>query len=264
MSETVFDLIVRPEDVQTKPQMYRSKYPGNLPPTLSTFGNVVTSNVCGATNAGGNINFECARSHTRPGATFGPANGVLPKQIPKPSKGTTNLPKPAPFKRNIEAKHPPVPKANETSVVSGLEPVTNFVVKNAIKNILMETGERAPDRRKEIFKHENFGKIPAYLIENKDIVEEEKRAVENRMLAEQKELRDGGMYVLPEQQRIELLQRMKEEWAKTNTDYQGMTHLINLDTIGKVRRKERYEKTLQEVEQNIAVLSKPVVMIREQ
>ena len=38
---------------------------------------------------------------------------------------------------------------------------------------------------------------------------------------------------------LEMLENMKLEWAKTNSEYQGMTHIVNLDTIGKVRRKER-------------------------
>lgn len=261
--ETIFGLIEQKEKTRKKLPIYRSKYPGDMPPTSSSFGRVITSNVCGPTNAGGKINFKCSRNHVKIGETFGPNAKVPPAERIIPTKGTTNLPKPKKFNYHDDnTRKENVPKANEIHVISGLECDVNFITKNAIQNILMETGPKAPDRPTEIFKHKNYGKIPQYLIENKKLIKQEKQE-----LAAEDENKNGrikrNVTVFSEKDRLDLLEKLKSEWAKTNKEYQSMTHLVQLDTIGKVRRKERFESKLAQLEKDINTLSKKNVYIRE-
>jgi len=261
--ENIFNLIEQKEEKRKKPPIYRSKYPGDLPPTSSTFGNIVTSNVCGPTNMGGEIEFKTKRSHIRIGGTFGPNATVPFPEVQKPTKGTESLPAPQKFTYQGPKKEE-VPKANETNVLSGLKSESNFVTKNAIHNILMETGQRAPDKPKQIFKHENYGKIPAYLIENKKIVQKEKKEMEGlkKQRKEKRRMQQQGT-ILSEQERQEILAQLKIQWEKNNKEYQAMTHLIVLDTISKVRRKERLEAKAAQLEKDIETFSKPLVIIRD-
>merc|ERR1712048_352473 len=248
-----------------KPPIYRSKYPGNLPPTSSTFGSTITSNVCGPTNVGGEIEFKCSRNHVRIGGNFGPNATVPHPEVKKPTKGTESLPTPQKFTyHDSQKRKEEVPKAKGIHVISGLKSDSNYVTKNAIRNILMEPGTRTPDPPTQIFKHENYGKIPSYLIENKKIVQQEKEEMEEsvKQRKEQRRVQQQGT-VLSEKERKEILIQLKEQWKKTNKDYQGMTHLVLLDTIGKVRKKERYESQLAQLEKDIELLSKPMVIIRD-
>ena len=56
--------------------------------------------------------------------------------------------------------------------------------------------------------------------------------------------------------RRELLHALKEKWADVNSKFQKYT-VINLDTIGLVRRKESHENELKQIEANIEKLSRP-------
>ena len=55
---------------------------------------------------------------------------------------------------------------------------------------------------------------------------------------------------------------MKDKWEKINHEYQQMTHLVYLDTISKVKRKEHFENSLLRLEKDIEKLSKKHVFIR--
>merc|ERR1712224_816964 len=46
-----------------------------------------------------------------------------------------------------------------------------------------------------------------------------------------------------------------------NTDYQATTHLTKLDTIGKVRRKEKYEAELTQIEKDIEKLNRKHIYV---
>lgn len=262
-AESIYDLIEKEEKKCKKPPIYRSKYPGNLPPTCSTFGNIITSNVCGPTNMGGEIDFNCSRSHVQIGANFGPNATVPHPEVKKLTKGIDSLPVPKKFTYpDVGKRKESVPVAKGTHVISGLLSDSNFVTKNAIRNILMPTGERTPDPPKSIFKHENYGKIPDYLRANKELIEKEKQE-EREDLKMQRAIRREQKrgHVLPENERLELLSELKEQWGRTNKEYQEMTHLVLLDTIGKVRKKERYESLLAQLEKDIDTLSKPNIVI---
>lgn len=262
MDESIYNLIEEKQQRRKNPAIYVSKYPGTMPPTSSTFGNVITSNVSGPTNAGGEIDFKCSRSHVKIGETFGPNPKVPFPTRSMRQKGTSNLPEPKQFTYHGKRKEI-VPKAKGIHVISGLESDVNFVTKNAIHNILMEPGTRVPDRPKEIFKHEHFGKIPDYLIENKKLIKMEKQELLDNDKNKQINKRNVKATAISEKERVELLNSLKKEWAKTNKEYQGMTHLMQLDTIGKVRRKERFENRLAQLERDIDTLSKTNVYIRE-
>lgn len=269
MSETIFELIEKPRERKKKEKMYRSKYPGTIPPTSSSFGYTTTSNVKGPTNVGGEVDWNCSRKHIRTNGTFGPKpEGKKHRhhlQVTK-GKGADFLPKPQKFSYNDEKRKPQVPKRTE-GVITGevlKHNETNFVVKNAIANILMEPpeGKRVPDRSKTIFKHENFGKVPDYLAENQKLIQQEKDLIAQAK-TEVSADEPNAVTVLPEKERQELLAQLKTQWEQTNAQYQQMTHLVQLDTIGKVRRKERFESTLTRLEKDIETLSKKCVIVRE-
>ena len=61
--------------------------------------------------------------------------------------------------------------------------------------------------------------------------------------------------MLPEE-RSSILQGLNLRWDTVNAEYQLMTHMTVLDTIGKLHRKERYEKELIQLEKDIALLER--------
>ena len=61
---------------------------------------------------------------------------------------------------------------------------------------------------------------------------------------------------LSESERQSLLQALKMKWEKTNGLYQKFTHMVNLDTTGKIRRKEMLESELKIIEADISKLER--------
>jgi hypothetical protein len=71
------------------------------------------------------------------------------------------------------------------------------------------------------------------------------------------------MRLLAEEDRLQLLDQLKKKWESVNKVYQLSTHVVDLDTIGKVRRKEEYEAQLQQLEKSIEKLSKKNIFVQE-
>lgn len=124
---------------------------------------------------------------------------------------------------------------------------------------------RRPTRNEiDYTKKEDFGKTPAYLQKVKAEINAEKEYIRQVMDAEAAEESkyQPKTHLLPEEERVKLLTQLKVKWEAVNKQYQQTTHLINLDSLGKVRRKEQYENELQQIEKSIQQLSKPYVFVQ--
>jgi len=272
--ESIYNLI----EIKTKPPkkapMYHSKYPATLPPTASTFGATTTTTV-GQTNMNGQMEWDPVRQHVRGSATFGPPrNGgrkPKPDMFLKSKTASKPLPEAAKFAypQNENERKPALPKRDEPPVM-GLTTNKNFVISNAIENILSDTKNTKTALAKEVqeaqdtFKHAEFGKIPGYLSKVKQQINAEYAAISEMKQAKesQKKTQSGDIQLLPESERLDLLNAMKDKWEKINHEYQQMTHLVHLDTISKIKRKEHFEKSLFRLEKDIEKLSKKHVFIR--
>jgi len=209
------------------------------------------------------MDWQTSRKHKQSGFNWGPT--VKPdKSMIHQGKGTMNLPEPGKFARTVVHRMPEVPTSKDTHVISGLKSEANYITMNAIKNMLMEPGKRTPDQPREIFKHENFGKVPEYLQKNKQLIKEEEDLIKAELKKTQVEDNKGKVTLLFEEDRLEILQSLKERRAGVNKEYQAMTHLVILDTVGKVRRKERFESTLTQLDKDIRIMSKKNVYVSNQ
>ena len=56
---------------------------------------------------------------------------------------------------------------------------------------------------------------------------------------------------------------LKRKWNELNHEYQKLTHVRTVDTIGLKARKEGYEKQLAFIEADIKKLNKQYVFIQE-
>jgi signal recognition particle GTPase len=61
---------------------------------------------------------------------------------------------------------------------------------------------------------------------------------------------------MTEEERQSLLAALKAKWDAVNANYQKITHLVLLDTTGQVRRKERFENELSQIEKDIDKLER--------
>ena len=68
-------------------------------------------------------------------------------------------------------------------------------------------------------------------------------------------------FLLPEEERKELIEGLKKKWEIVHKEYQSITHVEKIDTIGLKRRKENCEKELAQLEKDIDKLSKNMIFV---
>ena len=86
----------------------------------------------------------------------------------------------------------------------------------------------------------------------KEIEEEYQLAREMNVEIEQEEARKK--YMMSEEERKDLIAQLKRKWEVVHKNYQEMTHLQKLDTMGQVRKKESCERELNQLEKDIQLL----------
>ena len=64
-----------------------------------------------------------------------------------------------------------------------------------------------------------------------------------------------------EEEKTELIAALKKKWEVVHREYQTLTHKGKLDTIGAKHKKESCEKELQQLEKDIAKLSKNFIFV---
>ena len=60
---------------------------------------------------------------------------------------------------------------------------------------------------------------------------------------------------------VKLREGLKKKWAAVNKEYQTITHIKQIDTIGLKRKKETCEKELKQLEADIAKLNKQYIFV---
>lgn len=134
----------------------------------------------------------------------------------------------------------------------GIRTNKNFITSNAVETIL-QVPRRHREEEPNYLQKEDYGKVPAYLSQVKEEIQRENQMVEeyvrNQMGMGNSD--EAGLEELPNEERLQLIEQLKTKWDTVNAQYQRICHMVNLDTIGKVRRKEQLEIELRQIEQDI-------------
>ncbi len=163
------------------------------------------------------------------------------------------------FARPEVVPRKPALPGREERPVYGIKSKKNFVVANALDNIL-SVPPKAPGEPDYLHK-EDFGKRPAYLEDIRRELEEEKEHIVGILHQAELAAKGGGETVareLSDEERAELLEALKAKWDSVNARYQKITHQTistSHSTVGQVRMKEDCERALAQLEKDIERLS---------
>jgi len=196
------------------------------------------------------------------GGNFGPQNDHYPDPTSFLTKqNKPPLPAPKRFGYTDNTKKPSIPAPTLPTINNKKK---NFIQQNALAAITQEPGNRPVAERRYVDKPV-YGSVPKYLQTVKQEIHAEREYINAAMDQERQghEMGQSTMKLLPENERMRLLENLKKKWEAVNKQYQGMTHNIVLDTIGKIRRKEEYEGQLQTLEKSIEKLSKKFVFVQD-
>jgi hypothetical protein len=258
--ESIYDLIQEEKPAPRQPPRYRSKYPPTAPPSNSTFGRSIATSLMDV-NVQGDYslqtnNHQWRKSH----ATFGTRESQ-PDPTNFLKKGTNApLPDPKPFKYPSGQRKPKVVAKKDIAPVQR-RATKNFVTQNALDNIMRVPTK--PVQPVDYTKKEDYGKVPSYLNNVKQEIAAEQEYIRQCLEEEDNYYASQmpQMTLMPEDEQARLLAQCKTKWEEVHKAYQTMTHNTQLDTNGKVRRKENFEKQLDALEKDIQKLSKPNVFV---
>jgi len=251
--ESIYNLVPQEVPDPVKPPMYRSKHDPNKPVTGSTFGVRGTTQLLGA----GSLK-------KRENATFGkPINSQQPnpKSFLKSGEKLTKVPprvEVGAYARPDGSRKGPVPSRHEQPVM-GMKTSKNFITANAVEAIL-QVPRVKNTAEPDYLKKADYGHTPSYLSQVKEEIRRENEMIDayvKEQLGNPHEQEDDVMDVLGDDEREDLIDALKCKWDAVNAQYQKMTHNVNLDTVGKVQRKEKMEMELKMLEADIGKLEKP-------
>lgn len=141
----------------------------------------------------------------------------------------------------------------------GLVSDKNFIVANAVENIL--AAPKIPENKDaDMLKKKTYGKVPTYLKKIKREIEDEYQLVQDLHNDEQDQI-DQQKFLLPAEERNELIDGLKKKWEVVHKEYQTLTHLGNEASRGKKVRKEKCEGELAQIEKDIEKLQKAYIFV---
>jgi hypothetical protein len=270
--ESIYNLIPRKEVKVRKAPRYRSKYDPKAPVVGSTFAGSGTTALPGAGLGGDSQTIQKKKGAGGFGPGLGKSKPDPRNFMKKQAKTVTGMDlaksKPSKFAyRDSDNRKPGVPKKDDKPVM-GLQSTKNFVTANAVESILAVPGNRArPSNDVPVYRNKvDYGKVPSYLANVKQEIEQENQMIEEYVKRQEMEgalaSEDPHEEEISNEERDELLDALKTKWDAVNSKYQKMCHMVKLDTIGKVRRKEQMEAELTQLEKDIEMLEDRTIIIR--
>jgi len=252
--ENITNWVVDAPPVVEKPPMYRSRHNPKKPPTASCFGLEGSTRIQGANrgdsgNAGGSLAMK--KGSTMGGRTKTRSN---PRDYLKGSgKDVISKNAPQKFVRPMVRPKKAGPPPPSEKPVMGLQTTKNFLVANAVENILAVPKKVTSDEPLYVAK-KDYGQVPEYLSQVKAAINEEKAVLREYLEEEQKDMEGPKALELPEAEKKALLKQLKRKWDSVNKQYQKISHQTVLDTINKLKKKEGFEAQLESLERTIEKL----------
>ena len=233
--ESIYNLVPKMKIIPGRGATYRSRYPPNIAPTASTF-IPKNSSFPGVTNMSGDYNLpRGAHPILRNSATFGlPLGGYSPNPLNFHKKGETHKIYPPTEKLHPLSlvKKPPIPTVNDAPIF-GLKTEKNFIIANAVDNILMQPKKRNFSIEQPF--HKYYGKVPDYIKKYRLNHENELNDIKEMRRKHQEE-EDAKQRLLTEAEVSVLREGLKKKWEYYNHKYAGLTHKKVYDNLVLLRK----------------------------
>ena len=235
--ESIYNLIPAKKIIPNRPAHYISSYPPDIPPTASTF-ILKGSSLPGISNCSGEFKLPVGGHSTKKNmATFGrPVGGYAadPKKYHKKGQTFKILPPVEKFHIRCKIKKPAIPSVNERPIM-GLKSEKNYVLSNAIDNILMMPKKLRTNRSCEDIRHPYYGEVPKYIkkfrAEKQNEINNEKEV--SRKLKEEE---DAKKKILTKEEVEQLREGLTKKWQVYNYRYGNITHKKLFDNLVLLRK----------------------------
>lgn len=133
---------------------------------------------------------------------------------------------------------------------------TNFISRNRVEAVSNTNGRRSSFNNDDAGKHEEFGRVPQYLVDRKQRWEEEKEEIRLRMPDPNC---PPGMRLMPEEERLSTLQVLQESKETVLEQLRRLPFVIETPSIRK--KHDALECKLREIENALTIFSKQKVFV---
>lgn len=159
---------------------------------------------------------------------------------------------------NTDFKKPPIPSLDDKPIM-GLKSDKNYITANAVDVILMGTKKKFNPPHKYLDK-KNYGKVPEYLSKIREDIEKEYKTI--REMQVRNEIDEAKKRKDLEHDEIGCLREgLQKKLAQVKKEYGNITHKTVFDTLVTQRKKDRLEKEIQTIEQDLEKLDRGNVVI---
>ena len=234
--ESIYNIIPQKKLIPSKSALHISRYPYDIAPTASTF-ILNGSSYPGISNCNGDFKLPLGPHQTlRKSATFGLPIGAYapdPKHFHKKGENCRILPPLQKLHKDCQIKKPPIPSINDRPI-QGLKSNKNYILSNAIDNILMKPRKLRTSSCEDIH-HKFYGKIPDYIkrfrLEKENEINNQKE-LDRRM----KEEEEAKRKILSKEEIEQLREGLTKKWQAYNFRYSNITHKKLFDNLVLLRK----------------------------
>ena len=232
--ESIYNLIPKGRMSGHSGISYKSKYPHWIAPTASTF-KLRNSSYPDVSNCSGEYTLpRGAHPLVQESATFGLPEGSYaadPSNFHKKGETFKILPPLEKLHPNDSIRKPNVPGINDYPI-HGLKTEKNFVIANAVDNILMQPKQLPPEEERF---HKYFGKVPDYIKRYRMKHENELNEIREAKRKHQEE-EDAKQRLLTDSEVNQLREGLRKKWQMYNLKYGKMTHKKVFDNLVLLRK----------------------------
>ena len=146
----------------------------------------------------------------------------------------------------------PLPDRNDIPLMNITEDI-DYIYDNAVQVINSKPVEKKKKKGKVLIdddplSKEDYGKISPYLIKIKDELKEKENLKKQDIIDEEKITREI------KEKRDYLLAELKNKYNEINKEYLKISHVVDINSVRKLKKKEGYEKQLNQLEKDILKL----------
>lgn len=189
----------------------------------------------------------------RPKGDYAPEASAFVRSGTGPRGGST-LPAISRHEYPCERKQPVARRGEEP--IHGLRSSVDFIVEN--RRAAIEATPPQPPAPTDYLAKPGYGRVPSYLERTKAQIAEEKAYLEKARKAEKEQQSPN---VLSGAELEELREQLVRKYNEVHSEYQRITHIKRIDTIGMKRKKEGYERILDQLEKDLAMLKHDKILV---
>ena len=149
-----------------------------------------------------------------------------------------------------------IPKFFEKPIL-GLKSNQNFIKSN--KRNIFEMKKKKKFEKENFLKKKYFGQVPNYLKNIKNSINEEIEFFQK--MKEEDKINRRTKILMSEDEKKEIREKLKKKYEEINNQYQKITHIKKVTSLGLKKKKIFWEKKLSQIEKDLVLMNRKIIYV---